>query len=493
MSQRATVVSAFYMMKSKYPGVHYLNWIRNFLETIPCNLVFFTDEDLLPILKEMREPYMDRTRFVVLPREEWKAYTRYGQAFWEHQNSIDHERLIHSADLYAIWYEKKEFVLRAIEMNPFGDDRYIWCDAGAFRYKEWFDQLKSFGGEGIHDIISSTSMSLLQVEPFTAEDRECFQVDQIGDFDRVNRIGGGIQGGAPATWKQWSTLYDQKLQERVAKGMFVGKDQTVMAAVVLQYPELVKIVPADRSIGDHWFTLLFHFSPTARKALPFFSILIPLYNGEEFLAETLESIRAQTFQDYEILIGINGYPKDSELYKQVSCLTSIKIRVLDLWTCHGKAEALNAMVKEAKANWIALCDADDLWIPQKLEIQHACITQFQDAFDVIGTQCEYFGDKTGSPSIPLGDISSEDFFAVNPLLNSSVVLRKSLANWNPENRIVEDYELWLELRYGRQGTRFMNVPYVLMRHRIHKTSHFNNKNAAAVPELLDRMRKKFGK
>jgi hypothetical protein len=482
----ATVVSAFYVMNSKFPPAQYMNWIQTFLQNIPCKLVFFTDEELLPILKQMREPYLDRTKFIVLPREEWVAYTRYGKPFWESMKMLDHEAQIHSADLYAIWYEKKEFVLRAIKENPFQTNYFIWCDAGAFRYPEWLPQLQKFGGKGIQTIIPEDRMVLLQVEPFTDEDEEDFFLDKIGKFDFVNRIGGGIQGGTSFAWTTWSMYYDEKLKERAFRGMFVGKDQTIMAALVLQYKHLVKMIPADRSIRDHWFTLLHTFSPKTETSKPFFSVLIPLYNGIEFLNETIGSMKQQTFQDFEVLIGVNGHPSNSPVYQRATDFARSNIRVFDFPLCRGKASTLNALVEKAEGSWIALCDADDLWDENKLQIQKQCIDHFQDV-DVLGTQCEYFGDMSGSPSIPAGDISKEDFWKANPLLHSSVVLRKSLAQWNPENRILEDYELWIRLRYQKKA-KILNIPYTLMKHRIHKSSFFNNTNAQAVPDLLKRLR-----
>ena len=485
----ATVVSAFYVMNSKFPAAQYMNWIQTFLYNVPCHLVFFTDEDLIPMLESMRHPFMDRTKFIALPREQWKAYTKYGKTFWLNQREIDHEKEIHSEDLYAIWYEKKEFVLKAAELNPFNHSHFIWCDAGAFRYPEWLPQLQTFGCKGIETTIPEDRLVLLQVEPFTDEDEEDFTVDRIGKFDKVNRIGGGIQGGTAETWRRWSKLYDEKLMERVNKRLFVGKDQSIMASLVLQYPGLVKIILANRNLRDHWFTLLYTFSPPLPSTKPFFSILIPLYNGIEFLEETLESIKNQTFKDYEILIGVNGHPPNSSVFQHAKSLATSKTIVFDFPTLEGKAATLNALTEKAQADWIALCDADDLWMPEKLEVQKQCIHHFQE-MDVIGSQCEYFGDMTGSPNIPLGNISSEDFWKANPLLHSSVILKKTLARWNPDNRILEDYELWIRLRYQKKAT-ILNVPYVLMKHRIHKTSFFNTNNSQAVPNLLKTLREEI--
>jgi glycosyltransferase involved in cell wall biosynthesis len=219
------------------------------------------------------------------------------------------------------------------------------------------------------------------------------------------------------------------------------------------------------------------------------SICIPLYNGIEFLEETLVSVKAQIYKDYEVLIGVNGWPAGSEVYKRAAWLLNahqIPGYIFDFVQCQGKPETLNALVAHAHGDWIALLDADDVWHPQKLEIQMS----LTDHFDVIGSQCMYFGTMSGSPSIPMGDISEFDFFSVNPLLNSSVLLKKEYALWNPENRILEDYELWLHLRY-RNHLRMYNIKLPLMFHRIHPTSHFNGTNANAVDDLKERMRKLY--
>ena len=216
------------------------------------------------------------------------------------------------------------------------------------------------------------------------------------------------------------------------------------------------------------------------------SILIPLYNGIEFLEETLVSVKAQTYTNWEVLIGVNGHPADSEVYKRADWLMKahqINGMLFDFVQCKGKPQTLNALLTHAHGDWIALLDADDVWHPQKLEIQMKLL----DNFDVIGSQCRYFGDMEGSPSIPMGDITDFDFFIVNPLLNSSVLMKKQYALWNPENFILEDYELWFHLRY-KEKLRFYNVNLPLMFHRIYPSSHFNGSNANAVDDLKNSMR-----
>ena len=95
-------------------------------------------------------------------------------------------------------------------------------------------------------------------------------------------------------------------------------------------------------------------------------------------------------------------------------------------------------------------------------------------YDVIGTKCVYFGEMNNIvPAIPNGDIGNFNFLQVNPLINSSAVIKKELAHWDTTVFGVEDYDLWLRL--WREKKRFYNCPEVLVKHRIHRQSAFNAK------------------
>ena len=67
-----TVVTAYYTIPSKFSNAQYLQWIKNFLGTIPCYLYIFTDENTYGILQKLREPFLDRTKFIIRPFEELK-------------------------------------------------------------------------------------------------------------------------------------------------------------------------------------------------------------------------------------------------------------------------------------------------------------------------------------------------------------------------------------------------------------------------------------
>ena len=213
------------------------------------------------------------------------------------------------------------------------------------------------------------------------------------------------------------------------------------------------------------------------------SILMPIYNGIEFIQDSVFSILQQTFEKWELIIGINGHPPNSETYKIACIFQNIypnKIKVLDFYHLQGKSTTLNAMIAYCKYDYVALLDVDDIWIINKLEIQ----SSYLNIYDVIGTRCVYFGDINGNiPDIPIGDLSEFSFLSGNPIINSSVLIRKEYCHW--EENGIEDYELWLRLKH--QGRTFFNCSKVLIKHRIHSDSAFNSKgeHPNKVKELID--------
>jgi glycosyltransferase involved in cell wall biosynthesis len=214
------------------------------------------------------------------------------------------------------------------------------------------------------------------------------------------------------------------------------------------------------------------------------SILMPIYNGIEFIEDSVNSILNQTYNNWELIIGVNGHPQNSDVYevakKYENVYGSTKIRVFDLYMLKGKSNALNFMLRYCNNNYIALLDVDDIWYPNKLEIQ----TKYLNDFDIVGSNCVWFGERNDViPTIPIGDISEFNFKQVNPIINSSSIIRKGLCYWN--NNDLEDYDLWLRLR--NLGRKFYNCEEILVKHRIHQTSAFNaNGNHLKVAELLEK-------
>jgi len=216
------------------------------------------------------------------------------------------------------------------------------------------------------------------------------------------------------------------------------------------------------------------------------SILIPIYNGIEFIDESVSSVLNQTYDKWELIIGINGHHENSDIYKKAKeyenkCELG-KIKVFDLYKIKGKSNALNEMVLHSSYEYVAILDVDDIWHERKLELQ----SKYLNKYDVIGSKCIWFGEKNGIvPRIPEEDISDFDFKLVNPIINSSAIIRKELCYWDSSYDGIEDYDLWLRLR--KANSSFYNLRQILVKHRIHHSSAFNSKgNHLMVAELLQK-------
>ena len=113
------------------------------------------------------------------------------------------------------------------------------------------------------------------------------------------------------------------------------------------------------------------------------SILLAVYNGEKYINESIDSILNQSFTEWELLIGFNGTTDNSK--EIVSNYNDSRIKIFDYLDDKGKSITLNKLLKEAKYDWCAIQDDDDVWIQDKLENQMKYINDY----DIIGTLINY--------------------------------------------------------------------------------------------------------
>ena len=118
---------------------------------------------------------------------------------------------------------------------------------------------------------------------------------------------------------------------------------------------------------------------------PYFSVIIPLYNKENFVLNTIESVLNQTFTDFEIII-IEDCSTDKSL-EIVSKIVNDKIKIIKHEKNKGLSASRNTGIKNANANYIAFLDADDLWKETFLEEIINLITEFPEA-KLFGTNYE---------------------------------------------------------------------------------------------------------
>ena len=123
------------------------------------------------------------------------------------------------------------------------------------------------------------------------------------------------------------------------------------------------------------------------------SIIIPVHNAQRFIADTLASVRGQSFGDYEVIL-VNDASEDESL-EIIRSYEWDNIRIIDLKKgqgAHGAAAARNAGLDAAEGRYIVFLDADDLWEPDKLEVQLKFMQENHCAFSYTGYE---FADENG--------------------------------------------------------------------------------------------------
>lgn len=249
---RATLVTAFYPIRSKFPVEKYLEWISNFM-LLKSPIVLFTDAQFEPIMRQIRGPLP--IHIVVQPFEQtymWRTY----RDQWIADHGRDREAHIHTPELYAVWANKAVWVKEAIEINPFATEHFFWCDIGAFRdrslmghFCEQFPDPARF----VRDRVLFSS-----VERCSADDYE-LKDNIIGDFYHKNRIVGGLFGGEASACLRWLAAYESMLQRYFSRGRFAGKDQSVMVSALLEDSSLGVVIKPTMNCNE-WFFLEYYLS-----------------------------------------------------------------------------------------------------------------------------------------------------------------------------------------------------------------------------------------
>ncbi len=201
--------------------------------------------------------------------------------------------------------------------------------------------------------------------------------------------------------------------------------------------------------------------------MPRVTVAIPAYNAAEFLGETLASVRRQTYSDLEIIVVDDGSTDGTAGLAEAIPGTRVLRRERG-----GPAAARNDAVAAGTGELIAVVDADDLWLPTKLERQIAAMDRQPEAV-LAATGVESIGATAGrGPTPSAGDVTAA-LIADNFITNSTVLMRRSALeqaggfDTDPDLVSVEDYDLWLRLSLAGP---FAAVAEVMVQRRVHEAN-----------------------
>jgi hypothetical protein len=247
----ALIVSAYFKIPSKASHDFYLEHLQRFFTGIKSHIEFFTTPDLVELLTKMRGN-LPITFHIMNSINELNAFKYFGYDFWRKQCYIDVEKY-HTPEVAAIWYEKKEFIEKIINIYRRIDINFnkpiIWCDAGCVRDDKWYNIISTFG-QNI-DVIPKNKL-LMQLLNTIPKDQEYFKYPDT-------YIAASIIAGYPNTWNKCSELYDNSLIEYNKYNICCNSDQYVWASTINSNPKMFELVHVKECINK-WFYFLDYLS-----------------------------------------------------------------------------------------------------------------------------------------------------------------------------------------------------------------------------------------
>jgi GT2 family glycosyltransferase len=213
------------------------------------------------------------------------------------------------------------------------------------------------------------------------------------------------------------------------------------------------------------------------------SVLMPVYNGQRYLAEAVDSVLGQSFGDFELIVVDDGSTDGTS--EVLAGYGDPRLRVAR--TPHrGLIPALERAAAEAQGPYLARMDDDDRSDPRRFAEQVrvldqrddvALVTCYADLIDADGV-CR------GVYHPPLSDDLILDLAAGNPLVHGSVMMRRrDFLEAGGYSRAPEDYALWIRL--ARQGKRFAVVPDVLYAFRTHPSRYSLTHTRSQTEAILE--------
>lgn len=207
---------------------------------------------------------------------------------------------------------------------------------------------------------------------------------------------------------------------------------------------------------------------------PAISVIMPVYNAETFIYDSVTSVLNQTFKDFEFII-INDNSTDATLKILNQFLVDPRVNIISNEENLKIVKSLNIGIAMAKGEYIARMDADDICKPDRFLIQYNFAKL--NNYDFLGASAEYLinlkkGSKIEVPTQNNDIIFS--FFITNPFIHPTIFIKRKIIKkylYNVDALYVEDLDLWARLI--SDGINFGNLDIILLKYRFSKNQTSN--------------------
>ena len=206
------------------------------------------------------------------------------------------------------------------------------------------------------------------------------------------------------------------------------------------------------------------------------SVITPTYNCAKFIAETIESVQAQTYENWEMVIVDDCSTDDTKAIVDAYIAKDSRVKYHCLEENSGAAVARTKAMELAQGEFMAFCDSDDLWMPDKLARQLAFMAETGHAFTC--TAYEQMDEESKSLDRVIKTVTKTDYNRLLldcPVGNSTVMYNVGVMGkfQVPNIRKRNDDALWLQML--KKEKYIWGMPDVLMRYRIRSNSISSNK------------------
>ncbi len=221
--------------------------------------------------------------------------------------------------------------------------------------------------------------------------------------------------------------------------------------------------------------------------MPEISIIMPVYNGEAYLASAIKSVQAQTFPGWELLVIDDGSLDKSREIVEGFAKDDERVKLLHRTENQGLVYSLNEGLAAASGEFIARLDSDDRWSdPGKLLLQKDFL-RANSQVGLLGAWGQIIkpdGQPVRKLTYPVSDSQiRREILIHNCFIHSSIFARRRLmldcGGYNPAESLVEDYGLWLRMGLKAQ---FYNLPRIMVEYRLTPLGLTRSQNSRQVKQ-----------
>ncbi len=213
---------------------------------------------------------------------------------------------------------------------------------------------------------------------------------------------------------------------------------------------------------------------------PTVSVITPAYKAADIIGETIASVQAQTFTDWEMLIAEDCGPDDTREVVRAIAADDPRIKLIEPAQNGGPALARNHALARASGRWLAFLDSDDMWEPAKLERQLAFHKSSPDAvLSFTGfRRISADGDNTGAYIAVPARMGYRQLLGNTAIATSTVIVDRNLSGpFTMKKTYYDDFACWLALL--KDGGVAVGLNEDLMRYRVMEQSVSRDKSNSA--------------